>query len=51
MGDIRCIGSLEIKRPDEDRTANVSMFSSRITASVLPGDLLGQVLVVAGKAK
>jgi len=51
MGDIGCIGSLEMKKPDEDRTANVSMFNSRINASVLPGDLLGQILVVAGKVK
>ena len=51
MGDIGCIGSLEMKKPDEDRTANVSMFNSRINASVLPGDLLGQVLVVAGNTK
>ena len=51
MGDLGCIGCTDMKKPTEDRTANVSMFNSRINASVLPGDLLGQVLVVAAKAK
>ncbi len=49
MGHLSCIGSQEFKRPDEDRTADVSVFQSRIKASVLKGDLLGQVLIVPGK--
>ena len=51
MGDLGCIGCMDMKKPNEHRTANVSMFNSRINASVLPGDLLGQVLVIAGKSK
>ena len=51
MGDLGCIGCTDMKLSTENRTANVSMFNSRINASVLPGDLLGQVLVVAAKAK
>ncbi len=49
MGHLSCIGSKNLKRPDEDRTADVSLFRSRIKASVLKGDLLGQVLMVPGK--
>jgi hypothetical protein len=49
MGHLMCIGAQEFKRPDEDRVANVSMFQSRIKASVLKGDLLGQVLIVPSK--
>ncbi|TFH01462.1 MAG: hypothetical protein E4H14_18560 [Candidatus Thorarchaeota archaeon] len=51
MGDLGCIGCTEMKLYFEDRQPNMSMFSSRIKASVLPGDLLGQVLVVNGKKK
>ncbi len=49
MGHISCIGSTEFKKPDEDRTADMSIFQSRIKASVLKGDLLGQVLIVPGQ--
>lgn len=49
MGDLACIGCTEMKMYSEERTANMSMFNSRIKASVLPGDLLGQVLIVPGK--
>ena len=49
MGHLSCIGAQEFKRPNEDRIANMSIFQSRIKASVLKGDLLGQVLVVPGK--
>ncbi len=51
MGDLGCIGSTELKLYFEDRTANMSMFNSRIKASVLVGDLLGQVFIVEGKKK
>ena len=51
MGDLGCVGCTEMKMPSDNRTANMSMFSSRIKGSVLPGDLLGQVLVVLGKKK
>jgi hypothetical protein len=46
MGDLGCIGCTDMKIFSEDRSANVCMFNSRINASVLPGDLLGQVMVV-----
>ena len=49
MGHLLCIGSQEFKRPDEERTADMSMFQSRIKASVLKGDLLSQVLIVPGE--
>ena len=49
MGHLACIGSQEFKRPDQDRTADMSVFQSRIKASVLKGDLLGQVLIVPRK--
>ena len=49
MGHLSCIGCQEFKRPDEDRTADMSVFQSTIKASVLKGDLLGQVLIVPGK--
>jgi len=49
MGHISCIGSQELRRPNEDRTADLSIFQSRIKASVLKGDLLGQVLIVPEK--
>lgn len=51
MGDLGCIGCTEMKLYSEDRQPNMSMFNSRIKGSVLPGDLLGQVLVVIGKKK
>lgn len=49
MGHLSCIGCQEFKRPNEDRIADMSLFQSRIKASVLKGDLLGQVLIVTGK--
>ena len=49
MGDLGCVGCTEMKMPSDNREANMSMFSSRIKGSVLPGDLLGQVVVVLGK--
>jgi hypothetical protein len=49
MGHLSCIGSQEFKRLNEDRTADMSIFQSRIKASVLKGDLLGQVLIVPGQ--
>ncbi|MGY5876911.1 MAG: DUF22 domain-containing protein [Candidatus Thorarchaeota archaeon] len=51
MGHLACIGSMEFKSFNEDRTADKAMFQSRIKAAVLPGDLLGQVMVVSGKPK
>jgi hypothetical protein len=51
MGDLGCVGCTEFKLPSEDRIANMSMFSSRVKASVLVGDLLGQIIVVSGKKK
>lgn len=51
MGDLGCIGCTDMKMYSDDRSANMSMFSSRIKASVLSGDLLGQVLIVECKKK
>lgn len=49
MGHLSFIGVQEFKRPDEDRTADMSIFQSRIKASVLKGDLLGQILIIPDK--
>ena len=49
MGHTFCIGALEYRAYSKDRTANMAMFNSRLKASVMKGDLLGQVLVVPGK--
>jgi len=49
MGHISCIGALEYKSYSEERAANMAMFQSRLKASVMKGDLLGQVLVVPEK--
>jgi hypothetical protein len=49
MGHLFCIGCMEMKTCYECRTANVAMFQSRIKASVMKGDLLGQVMLVLGK--
>jgi hypothetical protein len=49
MGHTSCIGSAEFKMFDQDKTADKAMFRSRIKASVMKGDLLGQVLVVESK--
>jgi hypothetical protein len=48
MGHSSCIGALEFKPPSEDRVADMSMFNSTLKASVMKGDLLGQVLIVPG---
>ena len=49
MGDLACIGCMEMKLYGENREANMAMFHSRVKASVLSGDLLGQVAIVQGK--
>ncbi len=49
MGFSSCIGSTTFKGYEENRIADKSMFHSRIRASVLPGDLLGQVMIVPSK--
>ena len=49
MGHISCIGAEEFKNYTENRTATMTMFQSRLKASVMKGDLLGQVLIVPGK--
>jgi hypothetical protein len=46
MGHINCIGSTEYKPMNQERTADKAMFQSRIKASVLNGDILGQVLLI-----
>jgi hypothetical protein len=49
MGHLFCIGATEFRSFREERVANKAMFQSRIKSSVLPGDLLGQVIIVPGK--
>jgi len=49
MGHLSCIGCQELKKPSEERVADMAIFRSRIKASVLQGDLLGQVLIVPAK--
>jgi hypothetical protein len=51
MGFASCIGSLEFKKPSEKRVASKAMFHSHLKAPILPGDLLGQVMIVPGKKK
>lgn len=49
MGHISCVGALEYISYTQEREANMAMFQSRLKASVMKGDMLGQVLVVPGK--
>lgn len=49
MGHLSCIGTKEFKKFDEDKTADMSMFTSRIKASVMKNDLLAMVLVIPAK--
>ncbi len=49
MGHLLCIGSLTFRHFSEERVADKAQFRSHIRASVLKGDLLGQVLIVPGK--
>jgi hypothetical protein len=49
MGHLSCIGTTEFKRFDEDKTVDMSMFTSRIKASVMKDDLLAMVFVVPSK--
>jgi hypothetical protein len=49
MGHVSCIGALDYISYTEERTASMAMFQSRLKASVLKGDMLGQILVVPGK--
>ena len=49
MGHLSCIGSQEFKKSSENRTADMSLFQSKIKASVLKGDLLGQVMIVSAQ--
>jgi len=51
MGFSSCIGSMQFRGYDQERIADKSMFHSRIKAAVLPGDLLGQIMIVKGKKK
>ncbi len=48
MGHVACVGALEYKSYAEERVANMAMFLSRLKASIMKGDMLGQVLVVPG---
>ncbi|MHA1772472.1 MAG: hypothetical protein ACTSYL_12765 [Candidatus Thorarchaeota archaeon] len=49
MGHLACVGSLEFRPYTEDRVADMAMFRAHIKASVLKGDILGQILIVPGK--
>ncbi|MEM4734326.1 MAG: DUF22 domain-containing protein [Candidatus Thorarchaeota archaeon] len=46
MGHLLCIGAQEFVHFSKERIADSAMFQSRIKASILPDDLLGQVFVV-----
>ena len=46
MGHINCIGSTEHKHMNQERTADKAMFQSRLKASVMKGDIMGQVLLI-----
>jgi hypothetical protein len=50
-GHLLCIGAFQFKPFSEDRIAEVAMLQSRLKSSVLPGDLLGQVIVVPGSRR
>lgn len=49
MGFSSCIGTQQFKKPSEDRVADKSMFHARARAPVMPGDILGQVIIVPRK--
>ncbi|MHA1908704.1 MAG: DUF22 domain-containing protein [Candidatus Thorarchaeota archaeon] len=51
MGFASCIGSMEFKTHSEKRVADKAMFHSHIKAPILPGDLVGQVMIVPGQKK
>ncbi len=51
MGFVSCVGSLEFCNHSDARIADKAMFHSHIKAPVLPGDLLGQVMIIPGKKK
>ncbi len=51
MGFVSCIGALEFKPFSANRIADKAMFHSHLKAPVLPGDLLGQVVIVPGDKK
>jgi len=46
-----CLGASQFKPFSEDRIAEIAQLQSRMKCSVLPWDLLGQVIVVPGKRK
>jgi hypothetical protein len=49
VGFSSCIGCLQFKQFNEDRVADKSMFHARVRAPIMPGDLLGQAMIVPVK--
>ena len=48
MGNLACVGSTEFKSFDEERLGDRAMFTSRIKASMMRGDLLGHIFIIPG---
>lgn len=48
MGTLTCVGSTEFKSFDEERTGDRAMFTSRIKADMMRGDLLGHIFIIPG---
>lgn len=49
MGNLACVGSTEFKSFDEERLGDRAMFTARIKASMVRGDLLGHIFIIPGK--
>ncbi len=49
VGFSSCIGCLQFKKFSENRVADKSMFHARVRAPIMPGDLLGQAMIVPVK--
>ena len=48
MGNLTCVGSTEFKTFDEERLGDRAMFTARIKASMVKGDLLGHIFIIPG---
>ena len=48
MGNLACVGSTEFKTFDEERLGDRAMFTARIKASMVKGDLLGHIFIIPG---
>lgn len=48
MGNLTCVGSTEFKNFNEERIGDRAMFTARIKASMMRGDLLGHIFIIPG---